>query len=266
MPFWIGSHQAPESVALSLHRNPFVSMMLLSPELLFAAAGPPPQSVVNKRPLWYLLIVMLAATFFLRMLTVDIMGGVLCALLLSLAVIMVRDGMKDLPKFGLVFGLLCSINFLFYVLPAVTAVIAGRSERKIVPVESLTVKNVQKLTYTLIVRTTSFFDADAGLLYNIQSCGMIAMPLCMLIGSFLGASAHYDIHRRTSRLLEGNEHLTSGTNRLEAVPTLVPDTANRMTAEGMIGNRLGGAYGAMIGNEISRGPKAFQGAVHKLGV
>jgi len=239
-------------------------MMLLYPEMLFSAAGPMPQSVINKRPLWYLLIAMFAATFVLRMVKVDILGAVLCALLLSLAIVVIRDGMKELPKFGLVFGLLCGINFLFYVLPVVPAVIAGRSDRKIVPVESMSFKNVQKLTYTLIVRTTPFFDKSAGLIYNLQGCGMIAMPACFLLGSYLGMSAHYEILRQSSRLLEGNEDLTFGANRHEAAQ--VPDTANGLTAEGMVSNRLRGAYGLVTKDEYSRGPKAFQGAVHKLGV
>jgi len=240
-------------------------MMLLSLELLVTAAGPLPQCVINKRPLWYLLIGMLAATFFLRMLTVDILGCAMCALLLSLAVVVIRDGMKELPKFGLVFGLLCGINFLFYVLPVIAAILTGRSERKIVPVESLTFKNVQRLTYTLVIRTTFFFDKKAGLLYNAQSCGMLAMPVSMLLGSYLGTSAHSEIRRQSTQLLEGNGDLTFGANRPEAVPTQVPDSAHNV-AEGVINNRLSGAYGAIIADGISRGPRAFQGAVHKLGV
>mmetsp|Transcript_125323 Transcript_125323/g.348711 ORF Transcript_125323/g.348711 Transcript_125323/m.348711 type:complete len:254 (-) Transcript_125323:114-875(-) len=252
--------------------------MLFSPDLLLTLqGGPPPQAVLNKRPLWFLLMVLLGCTLLLRMAAFDIMGGLLCGLLLLLACVIVRDGMKELPKFSLIFGMLCGINFFFYILPLLSNIVSGRSERRIEPVESVSYSNTQQLTYTLTVKTTPFFDKKATLLYNVQSMGMLAMPVCMLLGAYLGITAHQEIQRYSSRLLApaiaGDDD-----GELGAEGNAAP--GSRENARAAIGSlhrglRHGAVYGAALGRATAppqaEAPapkdqqKAFQGTAHKLG-
>lgn len=233
--------------------------MLFSPDLLLTLnGGPPPQAVIDKRPLWFVLMFFLGLTLVLRMAAFDIMGGLLCGLLLLLATIIVRDGMRELPKFSLIFGMLCGINFFFYILPLLSNLIGGRSERHIDPVESVSYSNTQQLTYTLTVRTTPFFDKRASLMYNIQSAGMLTMPISMLLGAYLGISAHQEVQRHSPTLF-GTEDGEMGIDPRPNVP-----------AAGVAGPQ-GIVYGATVGRVGSetehkdqrRG--AFQGTAHKLG-
>merc|ERR1719409_1438337 len=100
---------------------------------MMGMSGPPPQEVLDKRPWWFVLIGLLGVTMVLRMVCFDMLGGLLCALMICLCLVIVRDGMRELPKFGLMFGLLCSINFVFYAMPVIGYLVVGKSERHVQP-------------------------------------------------------------------------------------------------------------------------------------
>lgn len=254
--------------------------MLFSPDFLMSLhGGPPPQAVINKRPLWFLLMLLLGGTLLLRMAAFDIMGGLLCGLLLLLACVIVRDGMRELPKFSLIFGMLCGINFFFYILPLLSNLVGGRSERRVEPVESVSYHNTQQLTYTLTVKTTPFFDKKASMLYNIQSAGMLTMPLCMLLGAYLGVTAHQEVQRYSSRLLSGSpsseEDGEMGAGQPAPAAAQPGAPGGRRNSGSGRSMRHGAIYGAALGraaappqNEPAQ-PKeqtrAFQGQAHKLG-
>lgn len=258
--------------------------MLFSPDLLLAFhGGPLPQAVIDQRPLWFALMAFLGATLVVRMAAFDILGGLLCGLLLLLVCVIVRDGMKELPKLSLVFGMLCGLNFFFYMLPLLANLISGRTERHTRVVGSASYDNTQEMTYTLVVRTTAFFDAKSGLLYNLQSAGMLMMPLCMLLGSYLGVTAHHEIQRHMPPLL-GSEDSEVGDS--EVGDAAGGDQVARAAASGR-GNRntrAATAYGSLAGRltaatatngpsqsrrwdpfaRSSTGSQAFQGVAHKL--
>lgn len=273
--------------------------MFFSPDMLMAMQGsPPPQGVLDKRPLWFVLMMLLGLTLFLRMAAFDILGGLLCGLLLILVVVITRDGMKELPKFGLIFGLLCGINFFFYVLPVLSSVMSGRSERRIEPVDSVSYgDNSQRLTYTMTVRTKPFFDPRGSLLYNVQSAGMLAMPFCMLLGTYLGVSAHQEIARHSGSFFRDDESDDLDLARPGRYGAVAGGDASVANGRGDVAAADGGGiirgtaataaaaavatvraarHGAVFGAAVdrlspgSRGPpvpqqKAFQGTAHKLG-
>jgi len=159
-------------------------------------AGPPPQAILNQRPWWYVLVFILGNTMVLRVLALDMLGGLLCALMICLCAVILRDGMRELPKFGLLFGLLCGINFVFYAMPVLGYIISGKSEQRVQPVDSQDYgerySHTHRLTYTLTVKTMPFFDATKGFMYNAQSIGELLMPIAMLLGTYLGISSHYE--------------------------------------------------------------------------
>jgi len=224
-------------------------------------------------------MLLLGFTLLLRMAAFDIMGGLLCGLLLLLACVIVRDGMRELPKFSLIFGMLCGINFFFYILPLLSSVVGGRSERRVEPVESVSYSNTQQLTYTLTVKTTPFFDKRASLLYNVQSAGMLSMPLCMLLGAYLGVTAHQEVQRHSTRLLSGSasgdEDGELGLGAAAAAAGAAQAREARRGAGANRPGRHGAIYGAALGRAV--GPPqsepgqakeqtmAFQGTAHKLG-
>jgi len=190
-----------DSVTETAHCQPSTAMFLLPDMLLAMQAGPPPRSVLNKLPLWFLLLALLCLTMILRVSLFDILGSVVCGLLAVLAAMLIRDGMKELPKFGLPFGLLCGVNLLLYSLPTLDRLLHGRSERRVRPVSSVTHSNVHQFTYTLSESTKPFFDRGAGVLYNLQSIAMILMPLTMLLGAYLGMNAHFTVQRESPSLM-----------------------------------------------------------------
>lgn len=142
----------------------------------------------------------------LRLLTLDMLGGLLCALMICLCVVILRDGMSELPKFGLMFGLLCGINFVFYAMPVLGFIINGKSEQHVQPVDSADYdsgrsSHIHRLTYTLTVKTMPFFDPSRGFMYNAQSLGELLMPIAMLMGTYLGVSAHCEVSSHMVDLL-----------------------------------------------------------------
>jgi len=248
--------------------------MFLQPEVVLALEGSPPsQAVLDQRPHWLFLAFALGATLLLRMVACDILGGLLCGLLLLLAALVMRDGMSGLPKFGLLFGMMCGVNCIFYLLPLIGGVVSGRSERRIAPVEAVRYKDMHQLTYTLTVRTTPFFDADAGILYNVQSVGMLMMPLCMLLGAYLGITGHQEVQRIASSLLPPQDGLlleSAAFGRTAAAGTGHAD-ARQQAAYGAAVGRFAGAQqhaAAAARNGLQRLQafhSAFQGRAHKLG-
>jgi len=253
--------------------------MLFSPDLILSLHGsPPPQTVLDKRPVWFVLMLLLGATILLRMAAFDIMGGLLCGLLLLLAAVIVRDGMRELPKFSLIFGVLCGINFFFYIFPLLSNLVGGRSERRIDPVESVTYSNTQQLTYTLTVRTTPFFDHKGSVLYNVQSAGMLAMPLCMLLGAYLGIAAHQEVQRHSRSFFGADdgelgldEPLAQGpAGRAQGMDGGAgPDVgaAVRLARQGIMYGTAGGRTAGSAAEEGGHKDRAlaFQGRAHKLG-
>lgn len=257
--------------------------MLLSPEMLLVT-GPPPQSVLNQRPLWLTLMGVLGVTLVLRVMVMDILGSLLCGLMACLAAVVIRDGMRELPKFSLMFGLLCGINCIFYAIPVLGSVVSGRSERHVDPVDSSTYQDksghMQRLTYTLTVRTSAFFDVHRGLLYNVQSLGELMMPLAMLFGTYLGFTAHNEFQNHISEYVideeDAHSALRASDGEAEAIAALDRAASAR---EGPFSNTsrftgprgdLAADYGSMDPrSSLARAqrpamPKAFSGTSHKL--
>eukprot|EP00747_Dinoflagellata_sp_TGD_P090371 gnl/TRDRNA2_/TRDRNA2_164681_c0_seq1.p1 gnl/TRDRNA2_/TRDRNA2_164681_c0~~gnl/TRDRNA2_/TRDRNA2_164681_c0_seq1.p1 ORF type:complete len:239 (+),score=43.50 gnl/TRDRNA2_/TRDRNA2_164681_c0_seq1:179-895(+) len=167
--------------------------MLLSPDFA-VPSGPPPQAVLDQRWLWQVLKGLLCVTFVLRMVGLDIAGGLLTGLMLCFAIIMTRDGMSEMARYALVYAVLCGLNFFFDILPLLTE-LGGRVTKETEPVRSIEHKGIEQTTYTLTVKTTPFFDRTQGIVYNMQSTAMIVSPVCMMIGVYLAVTAHNEFQR-----------------------------------------------------------------------
>lgn len=165
--------------------------MLFSPSWL-TPSGPPPQAVLDKRPLWQFLMFLLVATTLMRFITLDIIGGVLSGLMLCMVCMVTSDGMAELSRYALVFGML-SILCLFFDAVPLLASLDGRSDVSIEPVAQEQVGGNMQITYTTTVKTTPFFDSSQGFEYNANSFTMILSPVTMLLGACLGIHAHVEI-------------------------------------------------------------------------
>lgn len=252
--------------------------MFLSNTML-TITSPPPQAVLDKRPLWFVLIGVLGLTLILRVINLDILAGLLCALMICLSCIIIRDGMRDLPKFGLMFGLLCGINFVFYFMPIASSLILGKTEQHIVPAPrggsgaSDGYENDRHLEYTLMVRTTSFFDVKKGFIYNAGSVGELLLPVAMLLGTYLGISAHYEYQSHIGDFYDDGIDDEAGANAEEAAQLLMQATAID-EATGRRGADYGAVLAAATGGasfppsanaEVPKNShKAFQGTSYKL--
>jgi len=156
--------------------------------------GPPPQAVLDKRPQWILLLVLLAVTALLRFATFDLVGGLMDSLMLFLASMMVSNGMSEMMRYALAYTMLSLVGCFFDVMPLLTC-IDGRTIRTIEQGNRTHSGNELRIDYTQVIKTTPFFDAEAGPSYNITSLSMVLSPLVMIFGAFLGASAHDEVHR-----------------------------------------------------------------------
>lgn len=228
--------------------------MLLTPELL-VAPGPPPQSVLDQRPWWKCLFILLAATCVLRLVGFDVAGALLSAVMLCFAILMVRDGMADLSRYALVYGVLSLMNLIFDLLPLVYAV-SGRSESEVTDVQA---DDPSRESYTVTTKSHPFFDKSQGLSYNCQSISMILSPVAMMLGAYLAISAHNEIQR------------TSGPPGLFGEDEY--DFAQSRSVLGARGAPAGAAvaYGALAAGRAAQQPlrsqhnfQRFTGTPHKL--
>mmetsp|Transcript_11278 Transcript_11278/g.30235 ORF Transcript_11278/g.30235 Transcript_11278/m.30235 type:complete len:247 (+) Transcript_11278:77-817(+) len=163
--------------------------MLLSPEMLLPT-GPPPQAVLDKRWLWNVLLVLLGATFFLRLIGLDIAGALLSGLMLCFAIIMTRDGMQEIAKYALVYSVLCGLNFFFDILPLIGD-LGGRESR----LSDQPDTDGPMSIFRMQSKITPFFDFSMGVIYNVQSLSMLLSPIAMALGVYLAMSAHNEIQR-----------------------------------------------------------------------
>lgn len=233
-------------------------------------SSPPPQAILNQRPWWLLLIFTLGCTLVLRVLSLDMLGGLLCGLMICLCAVILREGMRELPKFALLFGLLCGINFVFYAMPVIGYIVSGKSEQHVQPVDSADFggkyTHTHRLTYTLTVQTSPFFDASKGVLYNVRSLSELLMPFAMLLGTYLGVSAHYEFQSSFGDMLGDDDEIGRaadifpglGVNQANA-----PIAANAGTYGAIFGAATGGVPPSL--DPPKAGHKAFSGTAHKLG-
>lgn len=158
---------------------------------------PPPQSVVNKQGVWKFLVGALVVCFVLRLIACDISGALITALLVCFTVVMLRDGMRDLGRYAVVFALLTLMNLVFDLLP-LFAQLSGRTTSH----WKATYRDGGEVTYTPYTLNTPFFDLASGFLYNVQSLAMLISPLCMLLGTVLAIHAHIEFQRNAPALFE----------------------------------------------------------------
>eukprot|EP00440_Ansanella_granifera_P056859 gb/GFBE01061632.1/.p1 GENE.gb/GFBE01061632.1/~~gb/GFBE01061632.1/.p1 ORF type:complete len:236 (+),score=53.52 gb/GFBE01061632.1/:1-708(+) len=168
--------------------------MLVSPEMMMNPS-PPPQEVLDQQWLWKTLLAGFAFVFLLQLVSFDIAGALLTGLLLGFGWIMLRDGMAEMPKYALIYAVLCGLNFFFDLLPLVSELSGRVTRRTELATPPIVVNGTIMTTYTIATKTTSFFDLSLGLTYNAESLSMILAPLCMALGTYLSAVAHKEMQR-----------------------------------------------------------------------
>lgn len=182
---------------------------------------PLPQEVLHQRCSWFFLIAMLAITLVVRILGMDLAGALLTGLMLGFAVVIVRDGMAELQKYNLVFGLLCSLNFFFDILPLLS-MLGGRRKEEIRPVPRADDSGMpvygggshKEQTYSVTVKTYPFFDKSQGIIYNAESLSMVLSPICMLVGAFLSFRAHDAMMRHMPNVFAEEDALAAGPGQI----------------------------------------------------
>lgn len=162
------------------------------------------------------------------------------------AVLMNRDGMVELAKYALVYGILSLLNLLFDLLPLALA-LSGRAETE---VTDFVTDSPTTQSFTVTATSHPFFDRSQGLKYNALSLAMISSPCAMLLGGYLAASAHNEIQRTSSAFFDDD----------------VGAAGDALAARQMIT-----AYGSLARAHPQRDPAApqnqlqrFTGTAHKL--
>jgi len=236
--------------------------MLFAPEALLPL-GPPPQSVLDKQPYWQLLMVLLTVALALRIVALDVIGSVLLALLLSLAVLMLRDGMQEMPRYVLVYAVLCSLCFIFDAVPLLSS-LGGRTEVHVQRVGApKAMYDITEVMYRQTVKTRPFFDPSQGLAYNAMSAAMIVAPIALLLGAYLSIRAYFDIQENAPVLFED----------LPPAPAAPPQPppqggAGAGARASGLGGGLGAAWASGVRPAAARQPvgqlERFQGRGHRL--
>jgi len=168
--------------------------------MLFSFSGGPvsawtgqiPKTITDMKYLWQVLLLLLVGLAGLRFLTHDYIGGVVACVLLSLCSTIMADGMDEVPRFSLIFGVLCSLCFFLDAVP-LFASLAGRSDFSVTSIGSSTHGNIKQEVFTNSLSTTPFFESKRGFVYNGGSVAMILGPFCTLLGACLGLHAYLEL-------------------------------------------------------------------------
>jgi len=153
-----------------------------------------PQAVVNQKPLWQLLLVLLFLTFILCLLGVDISGALLSGLTLWVACLMLRDGMTELSRYAMCFGMVCCLCLLFDILPLLTE-ITGRVQSQTQATPTIGPDGQEEIRYTVTTKKTPLFDLKMGFVYNVQSVTLFVSPVAYGLGMYLAMTAHQELQR-----------------------------------------------------------------------
>mmetsp|Transcript_120179 Transcript_120179/g.345461 ORF Transcript_120179/g.345461 Transcript_120179/m.345461 type:complete len:245 (-) Transcript_120179:29-763(-) len=225
---------------------------------LWAPRGPPPQRVIDNRVYWHVLVALLTVTSVLRMATLDVIGGLLSALMLCMACAMVADGMQELARYALVFGMLSLLCLFFDTVPLLAS-IGGRVDVSVQPLKRSVAHSIVRTTYITTVRASPFFDSSQGWMYNLSSAAMIISPITMLLGASLAFHAHLELHRYASPFLRHanvlswfDEEVMSG------------DHDSMIGATETAGGLVRGRRSARAGSPPNGGPSAWSGAPEPL--
>mmetsp|Transcript_85170 Transcript_85170/g.237729 ORF Transcript_85170/g.237729 Transcript_85170/m.237729 type:complete len:230 (-) Transcript_85170:58-747(-) len=178
--------------------------MITEPARVYPS-GPPPEAILNRRPLWHLVILLLAAVALLRFLAFDVIGGTLTVLLLCMAVVMISDGMQELSRYALVFGIVCCICAIMDGV-ALVAGIAGHAKVHIKPLSYTVHDGVKHYTYEERKTYSPFLDRHGGLVNNLKDITMIISPAVLLLASYLGFHAHWSSEIALLPLLYPQSH------------------------------------------------------------
>lgn len=157
---------------------------------------PPPVALMAKKWQWNVLLILLFVIFILHLVTLDIAGAVICAMLFGLGVIMTRDGMRDMGKYCLIYSILCGLCFFFDILPLIQDMKGRTTTSSKEPIAITTDSEMNTVrTFEIIEKQTPFFDKKEGFTYNLESFVMIFSPVLMLYGFYLAVSAYICVNR-----------------------------------------------------------------------
>lgn len=172
--------------------------------------GPLPVAVLDKRPLWMLLLIMLIITALLRFIAMDVVGCILSSLMLVMTSMMLANGMAEMLRYAVSFTALCVLCFFFDVVPLLAS-LTGRTEVKLEPGNQTHTGQETRIQYTTVIKTTPFFYAPAGFLYNVASLSMLLSPTAMLLAMYLGSRAHIEAQRSAMNLRQWAGEFFEGT-------------------------------------------------------
>lgn len=174
--------------------------MLWSMDEAFHVARPP-ASVLKLLPAWYVFVFILVINAVLRLAVHDVLGGIVLIMMLIITYVMIRDHMRNMPGFCLMFSILCVVNFIFDVIPLLSTV-GGKTKTTVTPVQTVTAAGTRQTIYSETVRKTPFFDATQGFRYNLESVVMIISPVVGFIGMWLAIWTYIKIQQATDDVPE----------------------------------------------------------------
>eukprot|EP00929_Paragymnodinium_shiwhaense_P106929 TRINITY_DN7280_c1_g1_i1.p1 TRINITY_DN7280_c1_g1~~TRINITY_DN7280_c1_g1_i1.p1 ORF type:complete len:227 (-),score=17.19 TRINITY_DN7280_c1_g1_i1:156-836(-) len=226
--------------------------MFMNPQVT-VSLGPPPQAVLNKRPCWRLFMVCLTVVAILRLVTLDIVGALLSALMVAMAAMMLSDGMAELPKYAMVFAMLCGLCFFFDGITLLSS-LPGRSDVEVDHVTTRTSPDATSSTivYTTTVKTTPLFDSQEGWFYNLTSLSFVLSPVVMALGSYLSLHAHSSIESVTIPFVDDGADEPNWLQQQLQQPGL-----QHLAASGSTGAVAGSGSAPTVGR--------FEGTPRKLG-
>jgi len=176
-----------------------VALAMLLPEDI-SVLQPPPEIVLAQRWLWYVLIGLYVVLIALDLVISDFASALLVGLLLAFCWHMLQNGMHEMPKYALIYGVLCGLNLLFELMPLVSE-LQGRVSRSYELEEAPSwAHGVKKMVWRTTTMITPFFDPAMGFDYNAESAARLVTVTAMGLATWLAGSAHSAIEEQTFQL------------------------------------------------------------------
>lgn len=143
-----------------------------------------------------------------RFVATDIFGGLLSAIMATIAWYMVTDDGAKMSQYCiLLFGFMCMINGVLEFV-TLASCLPGRVQSRTQSAPLATTNSAtSRFAYTVTVEKHPFFDNQAGWVYNHQSAMMIVCPVSAFLGALL---AYYTYNAFPNSLFEEDDGFGAG--------------------------------------------------------
>lgn len=160
--------------------------------------GPPPEDLLAEWWKWICFMILLSSVWLLQILSSDYVDIAVTGILILFGWRMLRDNMKEMPVYVLVYAVLCGLDCCFTLLPLLGCMVAGRIVDHHVQAPVVHLNGTKLQSWTTYSEVVGFFDWSRGFRFNAQAFSTLLTPIVMALGCGLSIMSYMHVERMMS--------------------------------------------------------------------